>query len=107
MTTVSNLLLFIGLTMLAIAAGLNTYSGYAPADPNSTPLFSPLWWTRWFPLYASGAALLLVGWCCGFRGGTIKPNFIVDIAEQVMRETYYQKEHFVTHLHSNRITYNN
>ena len=61
MTTVSNLLLFIGLAMLAIAAGLNTYSGYAPADPNSTPLFSPLWWTRWFPLYASGAALLLVG----------------------------------------------
>ncbi|HAT2868468.1 TPA: hypothetical protein I8374_002933 [Serratia marcescens] len=61
MTTVSNLLLFIGLTMLAIAAGLNAYSGYAPADPNSTPLFSPLWWTRWFPLYASGAALLLVG----------------------------------------------
>ncbi|HBB6706426.1 TPA: hypothetical protein F6U86_003606, partial [Serratia marcescens] len=55
MTTVSNLLLFIGLAMLAIAAGLNTYSGYAPADPNSTPLFSPLWWTRWFPLYASGA----------------------------------------------------
>lgn len=32
MTTVSNLLLFIGLAMLAIAAGLNTYSGYASAD---------------------------------------------------------------------------
>jgi hypothetical protein len=61
LTTVSNLLLFIGLAMLAIAAGLNTYSGYASADPNSTPLFSSLWWTRWFPLYASGAALLLVG----------------------------------------------
>ena len=60
MAKVSNLLL-LSAAMLAIAAGLNTYSGYAPADPNSTPLFSPLWWTRWFPLYASGAALLLVG----------------------------------------------
>ncbi|QKO40251.1 hypothetical protein F0335_17830 [Serratia marcescens] len=61
MMTVSNLLIFIGLVMFAITAGLNTYSGYASAAPNSTPLFSPLWWTRWFPLYASGAALLLVG----------------------------------------------
>ncbi|MGQ6308097.1 hypothetical protein ACUNFT_04740 [Serratia sp. IR-2025] len=68
MTTVSNLLLFIGLAMLAIAAGLNTYSGYAPADPNSTPLFSPLWWTRWFPLYAGGAALLLGGVGLGVAG---------------------------------------
>ncbi|BEN79423.1 hypothetical protein SMKC082_28330 [Serratia marcescens] len=72
MTTVSNLLLFIGLAMLAIAAGLNTYSGYAPADPNSTPLFSPLWWTRWFPLYASGPRCCWWGWCCGLRGGDNK-----------------------------------
>ncbi|EMH4107028.1 hypothetical protein RGI85_000884 [Serratia marcescens] len=61
MAKVSNLLLFIGLVMFAIAVTLNIYSGYTSADPNSTPLFSPLWWTRWFPLYASGAALLLVG----------------------------------------------
>lgn len=61
MATVSNLLVFISLAMLAIAAGLNIYSGYASADPNNAPLFSPIWWTRWFPLYASGAALLFVG----------------------------------------------
>ncbi|HIE4240479.1 hypothetical protein [Serratia marcescens] len=68
MTTISNLLLFIGLVMFAITAGLNTYSGYASADPNSAPLFSPLWWTCWFPLYASGAALLLIGLVLRFSG---------------------------------------
>jgi hypothetical protein len=61
MTKASNLLLFIGLAMLTIATCLNTYSSYASSPPNNTPLFSSLWWTRWFPLYASGAALLLVG----------------------------------------------
>ncbi|CAI0714270.1 MULTISPECIES: hypothetical protein [Serratia] len=61
MTTASNLLLFIGLAMFAIAAALNIYSGYTTAAPNSASLFSTLWWARWFPLYASGATLLLVG----------------------------------------------
>lgn len=67
MAKVSNLLLFIGLAMLAIAAGLNTYSGYAPADPNSTPLFSPLWWTRWFRSMPRGLRCCWWGWYCGLR----------------------------------------
>lgn len=41
MAKVSNLLL-LSAAMLAIAAGLNTYSGYAPADPNSTRCFPAL-----------------------------------------------------------------
>ncbi|WP_213927685.1 hypothetical protein, partial [Serratia marcescens] len=58
---VSSLFIFISLIILIIAFSLNLYGHYATSNSNAVPLFSPLWWTRWFPLYASGAALLLIG----------------------------------------------
>lgn len=61
MHKVSSLLILISLIILIIVFSLNLYGHYAVSNSNAAPLFSPLWWTRWFPLYASGAALLLVG----------------------------------------------
>lgn len=61
MTKVSNLLIFVGLIIFAIAFSLNIYSGSVASNHNNAPLFSTHWWARWFPLYASGAALLFIG----------------------------------------------
>ncbi|NDJ40597.1 hypothetical protein GXN80_18140 [Serratia marcescens] len=61
MHKVSSLFIFISLIILIIAFSLNLYGHYATSNSNAVPLFSPLWWTRWFPLYASGATLLLIG----------------------------------------------
>ncbi len=69
MHKVSNLLVFIGLAGLAIAFALNLYSSYAASNANSAPLFSTNWWARWFPLYASGAALLFIGLVLRLTGG--------------------------------------
>lgn len=67
MAKVSNLLLFIGLAMLAIAAGLNTYSGYAPADPNSTPLFSRSGGRAGSRSMPRALRCCWWGWYCGLR----------------------------------------
>jgi len=61
MKTTSNLLVFIGIISLAIALTLNFYGSYAASNAGSAPLFSTNWWARWFPLYASGSALLFAG----------------------------------------------
>lgn len=61
MHKVSGLLLIIGLVMFAVALALNIYSSYTASNANGASLFSTSWWARWFPLYASGAALLFIG----------------------------------------------
>lgn len=61
MHKVSNLLVFIGLVSFAIALAVNLYGSYAVSHVNSAPLFSTNWWARWFPIYASGIALLFIG----------------------------------------------
>ncbi|MNG74339.1 hypothetical protein D3C79_328190 [compost metagenome] len=61
MGKLSSLLIFIGLILFAIAFSLNLYGSYAANHANGAPVFSAHWWARWFPLYASGAALLFVG----------------------------------------------
>lgn len=70
MHKVSNLLVFIGLISFAIALALNLYSGYAASHVNSAPLFSNNWWARWFPIQASGIALLFVGLVLRLTGGS-------------------------------------
>ncbi|MBD8215693.1 hypothetical protein [Erwinia persicina] len=69
MYKVSNLLVFIGLISLAIVLALNLYSSYATSHINSTPLFSTNWWARWFPVYASGIALIFIGLMLRLTGG--------------------------------------
>ncbi|WP_380183498.1 hypothetical protein [Kalamiella sp. sgz302252] len=61
MIRTSNLLVFIGLISLAIALTLNIYGSFAASNANSAPLFSTNWWARWFPIYASGIAMLFIG----------------------------------------------
>lgn len=61
MHKVSNLLIFISMIYFAITVALNLYSSYVATNAGSTPVFSQNWWVRWFPLYALGVALLLVG----------------------------------------------
>lgn len=61
MNRAANLLVFIGLISLAIALALNFYGSYAASNANSAPLFSTNWWARWFPIYASGTAMLFIG----------------------------------------------
>lgn len=60
MHKISNLLIVIGLIYFAITVALNLYSSYVATNAGSAPVFSWNWWARWFPLYASGATLLLV-----------------------------------------------
>ncbi|WP_421506780.1 hypothetical protein [Erwinia rhapontici] len=69
MHKVSNLLVFIGLVSLAIVLALNLYSSYATSQINSAPLFSTNWWARWFPVYASGIALIFIGLVLRLTGG--------------------------------------
>lgn len=69
MNKVSNLFIFIGLASFAIALALNLYSSYAASHANSAPLFSTNWFTRWFPLYASGAIILFIGLVLRLTGG--------------------------------------
>ncbi|MBD8164134.1 hypothetical protein [Erwinia persicina] len=69
MYKVSNLLVFIGLISLAIVLALNLYSSYATSHINSAPLFSTNWWARWFPVYASGIALIFIGLMLRLTGG--------------------------------------
>lgn len=69
MYKVSNLLVFIGLISLAIVLALNLYSSYSTSHINSAPLFSTNWWARWFPVYASGIALIFIGLVLRLSGG--------------------------------------
>lgn len=69
MHKVSNLLIFIGLISFAIVFGLNLYASYSASHVNSAPLFSGNWWSRWFPIYASGITLLFIGVVLRLTGG--------------------------------------
>ncbi|WP_075181990.1 hypothetical protein [Pantoea sp. 1.19] len=61
MRNIATLFMVIGLAGLLVAGGLNLYAACFAANRDAAPLFSTLWWTRWFPLYLSGLSLLGIG----------------------------------------------